>query len=129
MLAPKRTHSIKRRLLWTFAVPLIAVAILWAYTSIPIAAPWAEFGYYGKFNQVQRIIHEIPSLSIIDHWQHHDVIMEDFSFTATNQDGVTIKIDFWENRPEMRLTKDADIRFYIEGVIAEHMRVAQAKLH
>jgi hypothetical protein len=29
----------------------------------------------------------------------------------------------------MRLTKDADIRFYIEGVIAEHMRLAQAKLH
>lgn len=129
MLAPKRTHSIKRRLLWTFAVPLIAVAILWAYTSVPIAAPSAEFGYYGKFNQVQRIIHQIPGLRIVDHWQHHDVIMEDFSFTVANQYGVTIKIDFCENRPEMRLTKDADIRCYIEGVVAEHIRVDQSKLH
>ena len=114
--------SIKRRLLWTFTVPIVAVAALWTYGSVPITAPWAEFGYYGKFNQVQRIIHEIPGVSIVEHTQHHDVIMEDFSFTVANRDGVIIRIDFWEDRPQMWLTRDENIRLYIEGVIADRIR-------
>ena len=115
--------TIKRRLLWAFTFPIVAVAALWAYGSVPITASWAEFGYYGKFNQVQRIIRAIPGLTIVDHTQHHDVIMEDFSFTVANPDGAIIRIDFWENRPEMRLTKDDDIRLYIERVIADRIRV------
>lgn len=124
--------SIKRRLRWAFTVPAVAVVALWAYQSVPVTASWAEFGYYGKFNQVQRIIHEIPGLTIVEHTQHHDVTMEDFSFTVANRDGAIIRIDFWENRPEMRLTKDADIRLYIEGVIAHPIRVSRlshASLH
>jgi hypothetical protein len=111
--------SIKRRVLWACAVPIVAVAALWAYAAVPITAPWAEFGYYGKFNQVQRIINEIPGLTIVEHTQHHDVIMEDFSFTVANGDGAIMRIDFWENRPEMRLTRDADIRSYIASIVAD----------
>lgn len=114
--------SIKRRLWWAFTVPVVAVVALWAYQSVPLTASWAEFGYYGKFNQVQRIIREIPGLTIVEHTQHHDLTMEDFSFTVTNRDGAVIRIDFWENGPEMRLTKDADIRLYIESVIAHPIR-------
>ena len=36
-----------------------------------------------------------------------------------------VGIDFWENGPEMRLTKDADIRLYIESVIAHPIRVSR----
>ena len=52
--------------------------------------------------------------------------MEDFSFTVANPDGAIIRIDFWENRPEMRLTKDADIRLYVESVIADRIRVGSS---
>ena len=111
---------IKRLLLWVIAAPVVVVTTLWAYSSVPITAPWAEFGYYGQFNQVQKIIRSIPGLKIVDHRQHHDVIMEDFSFTVSNMEGTPFEINFWENTPQMKLTKDADIRHYIVSVVASH---------
>lgn len=86
---------------------------IWLYAFAPITAPWAEFGYYGKFHQVQRIIREMPELTIIDQWQHRDVSLEDFGFTVQRKDGSTAQIDFLENSDQMRLSSDEEIRNYI----------------
>ena len=112
----------KLLLCWAFAAPIFAVGALWAYSSVPITAPWAEFGYYGHFNQVQRIIRSMPDLSIVHQWQHHDVVIEDFTFTVAHRDGTSLEIYFWEGTPQMKLTRDSDIRLHIEGVVADHIR-------
>lgn len=111
---------IKRLLIWVIAAPIVAVATLWAYSSVPITAPWAEFGYYGHFNQVQRIIRSMPDLEIVHHWQHHDVAMEDFTFTVAKPGGPSFDIYFWEGTPQMKLSKDADITKYILRVAASY---------
>ena len=110
--------------LWSFALLIGVIALLWAYALGPFTSPWIEFGYYGQFNQVQRIIRGIPELKITDDWQHHDITMEDFGFTVVHHDGPSFRIDFWENSPQMKLSRDADIRHYIDGFVANQLRDA-----
>lgn len=114
--------SIKRLLKWAVITPLIVVLLLWAYSSVPIKASWAEFGYYGHFNQVQRIIRSMPELRIVDSFQHHDVIMEDFSFIVDRQDGTRVQICFWEGTPQMKLRRDREIQDFIETTVSEKIK-------
>lgn len=108
--------------LWSFASLVAAAALLWAYAFGPFTSPWIEFGYYGQFNQIQRIIRGIPELKITDDWQHHDITMEDFGFTLSHRDGPSFRIDFWENSPQMKFSRDADIRNFIDNFVADHLR-------
>ena len=110
-------------ILWSFASLTGVIALFWAYAFAPFTSPWIEFGYYGQFNQVQRIIRSIPELKIANHWQHHDITMEDFGFTVAHRDGATFQIDFWENSPQMKFSRDADIRHFIDSFVAEKLRV------
>ena len=99
-----------------------AIGLLWAYAFGPFKSPWIEFGYYGQFNQVKRIIHSIPELKITDDWQHHDITIEDFGFTVAHRDGPAFRIDFWENSPQMKLSRDADIKHFIERFVADQLQ-------
>lgn len=99
---------------WLLSGLSVTVAIgLWCYDFGPFRASWIEFGYYGKFNQVQRVINGIPELTIVDYWQNHEFIMEDFGFTVRRKDGTTIQINFYENSEPMKLSRDEDIRDYV----------------
>ncbi|WP_299490669.1 hypothetical protein [Acaryochloris sp. IP29b_bin.137] len=95
----------------------ISILGIWLYVFAPITAPWVEFGYYGKFNQVRRIIQETPNLTIIDQWQHRDITLEDFGFTVRRPDGSTVQINFYERSEQMKLSSDDDIRDYIVSSI------------
>jgi hypothetical protein len=108
--------------LWSFASLIGVIVLLWTYAFAPFTSPWIEFGYYGQFNQVQRIICSIPELTITDDWQHHDITMEDFGFTVAHRDGPAFRIDFWENSPQMKRSRDADIRHFIDSFVAEQLR-------
>lgn len=110
-----KTVRILVRLMCGFTI--LSIFGIWLYAFAPITAPWAEFGYYGKFHQVQRIIREMPELSIIDQWQHRDVSLEDFGFTVQRKDGSTTQIDFYDHSDQMRLSSDEDIRNYIASFI------------
>jgi hypothetical protein len=109
---------------WTLGT-LCAIAVaVGAYVFGPFEAPWVEFGYYGQFNQVQRIIRERPELKIEDRWQHRDLIMEDFSFSVAHRDGSKIRIAFWENSPQRKLARDDDIRESIKVEVEARKREA-----
>ncbi len=95
------------------ALWVILLAALWCYALGPFTSPWIEFGYYGEFNQVQRLIREMPDVRIVDHWQHHDISMEDFGFTVRLGDGSARQVNFYENSAQMKLRRDDDIRSFL----------------
>ena len=70
-------------------------------------------GYYGKFNRVRHAIEQMPGLRVVDTWQHHDVTLEDFSFTVVALSGQTNKIVFGEGTPQMSLSKPKDIEAFV----------------
>lgn len=97
---------------------VILLTALWCYALGPFTSPWIEFGYYGEFNQVQRLIREMPDVRIVDHWQHHNLTMEDFGFTVWLTDGSASQVNFYENSPQMKLRRDDDIRKYLRKQIS-----------
>lgn len=103
----------RRILMWFFMAPFAAVLLLWCYALGPFEAEWVEFGYYGQFNQVQRIIRSLPGLKIVDHWQHHDISIEDFGFQIEKAGGERRWVHFYEKSPQMRLHADRDIEQFI----------------
>ena len=38
-------------------------------------------------------------MTIVDHWQHRDVTLEDFSFTLAVEGGRQVQVDFIESSP------------------------------
>jgi len=107
--------SLGRVILGLILVPIFALAMLWCYALGPFEADWIEFGYYGQFNQVQRIIRGMPELKILDHWQHHDISMEDFGFEVEMRSGEKRWINFYEKSPQMKLSDDEPIRKFIQS--------------
>jgi hypothetical protein len=81
-----------------------------------IYTPW-ETGYWGKYNQVRRVITN-HGLQITDSWEHQDITLEDFGFTVCDDHGRQWKIDFFETSPQMKLTTDEEILGYVRACSA-----------
>lgn len=127
---PSKAVSVQATLLFfagILAVLIMPVAAVGVFYFAPFTSPWIEIGYYGQFHRVQRIIREFPELTIYDRFQHQDITMEDFGFRVVHRDGSKFSIDFWENSPQMKLTRDAEIRAYIERMVAEGRRVGRKR--
>ena len=52
------------------------------------------FGYYGKFNRMQRLLDACPGFEIRDSWQHRDLTLEDFGFTLEEPGGRRLELEF-----------------------------------
>ncbi len=76
-------------------------------------------GYYGKFNRVRHVIEQMPDVRVVDTWQHHDVTLEDFSFTVVSAPGQTNKIFFGEGSPQMQFSKPQDIEAFVHHSIGK----------
>jgi hypothetical protein len=77
-----------------------------------------KIGYYGKFNRVHAVIEQMPDVRILDTWQHHDVTLEDFSFTVTSASGHITKVNFLEGSQPMKLSKRQDIEAYVRAALS-----------
>ena len=73
-----------------------------------------ESGYYGQFNRAKHVIQEMPNVSIVDHWQHEDVSLEDFGFTLMVDGNRKVGVTFSENSPQMRMRNKKKIREFIQ---------------
>lgn len=81
-----------------FAV--LALWFGWSFGMFPDIG--AESGYYGQFNRVKHVLESIPGVVIVDHWQHHDVTLEDFGFTLQVGGSDAVQVQFWENSTQMK---------------------------
>ncbi|MBK8095014.1 MAG: hypothetical protein IPK32_24340 [Verrucomicrobiaceae bacterium] len=54
----------------------------------------------------------MPNIQIIDHWQHHDISMEDFGFEVLVA-GEVREINFFEHSAQMQIKEDGEIRAFI----------------
>ena len=50
--------------------------------------------YFADFNKARDRIAGIPGVKIIDHWQHHDLTLEDCGFTLRVNDSEPVRVDF-----------------------------------
>ena len=100
-------------LLLSLAALLVLMAGAWVWKCAPIKNPAIEFGYYGRFHKVQRIISQIPGARILDSWKHEDISLEDFGFTVSLASGEPKRVDFWEGTPVKETGNDEEIRDYV----------------
>ena len=109
---------------WIISVALavpIALGSLYAaglYFGMVGREGWT-IGYYGKFNRVRNVIEHMPDVRIIDTWQHRDVTLEDFGFTIRSDSGQTIKVNFLENSPQMKMNDPKDIEAYVRASVTK----------
>lgn len=108
-----------------FLLALASLALVstgaWVYHLAPIRNPAVEFGYYGRFHKVQRVISGIPGVRIVDHWKHEDVVLEDFGFTVAMDGQAPRRIDFLDGSAIKENGDDGEIRAH---VLAELQRPA-----
>lgn len=111
----------------SFLLALMSLTLIsagaWVWHLAPIRNPKIEFGYYGRYHQVQRVILQIPGTSIVDSWKHEDIVLEDFGFTIQLGENEPKRVDFWDGTPVKENGDDAEIRAY---VLAELQRPATA---
>lgn len=83
-----------------------------------------EVGYYAQFNRVKNVIEHMKGITIIDHWQHKDVTLEDFGFTLLVDDFTNkIEVTFEENSPQMKLRKKQKIREFVQKEIDSNILI------
>lgn len=99
----------QRNRTWIISASLaVPVALCWLYGvgvffGLAGGETW-KIGYYGKFNRVRAVIEQMPDVRIVDSWQHHDVTLEDFSFTVMSVTGHRAKVNFLQDSPEMKMS-------------------------
>ena len=100
-------------------VPFAVLALwcAWSWGMFPNIG--AESGYYGQFNRVKHVLDEMPQLQVTNDWQHHDITLEDFGFYVVVNGAHSVRVDFWENSPQMKMRDKSRIREFIEEQIKE----------
>jgi hypothetical protein len=97
---------------------LVAVVVIgmvgWIILDLSLPNYGWEFGNYGQFNRVQHVIEDMPNVSIVDHWQHQDVSLEDFGFTLMVDGNRKVGVTFSENSHQMRLRNKKKIKEFIQ---------------
>ena len=111
-----------RNVLVWLCVSLPLIALIWmACFILNLTLPnygW-EIGYFGQFNRVKHVIEEMPDVTIVDHWQHQDITLEDFGFTLELSGGEQVKINFWDKTAPMKERNKERLRQHIELEIRE----------
>ena len=79
----------------------------------------AESGYYGQLNRVKHVLDEMPHVQVTNNWQHHDITLEDFGFSLVVNGVRSVRVDFWENSPQMKMRDKSRIREFIEEQIKD----------
>ena len=80
----------------------------WQWGSFPDYG--VESGYYGQFNRVRHVLEDMPNVTIVDHWQHQDISLEDFGFALMVEGTQNVNVTFSENSPQMRMRSKQKIR-------------------
>jgi hypothetical protein len=105
------------RILYIVALSMI-LFIVWGLWSTGQFGNWGlEWGYYGQFNRVKRVLEEMPNVQITDSWQHHDITLEDFAFSLLVDETRTLQVTFHENSPQMKVRDASRIREFMEEKI------------
>ena len=90
---------------------LLGVGWLWLMWEIGELGDWGlESGYYGQFNRVKHVLEAIPHVQVANQWQHHDITLEDFGFYLVVSNDRSVRVDFWENSPQMEERDKAIVR-------------------
>jgi hypothetical protein len=101
-------------------VAIIGVVRLWLMWGLGEFGNWGlESGHYGQFNRVKHVLEDMPHVRITNDWRHHDIALEDFGFDLVVDGDRSIRVDFLENSPQMKMRDKARIREYIEEQITE----------
>ncbi|MFM7181374.1 MAG: hypothetical protein ACKO2G_07925 [Verrucomicrobiales bacterium] len=100
-------------LLFSLSALLVLSSGWWVWNCAPIKNPAIEFGYYGRYHKVQRVISQIPGASIVDSWKHEDIVLEDFGFTVSLQGKEAKRVNFWDGTPIKESGDDEEIRSYV----------------
>jgi hypothetical protein len=97
---------------------VLGVVWLWVMWEIGELGNWGlESGYYGQFNRVKHVLGEMPRVNITNDWQHHDITLEDFGFYLMVDGSRSVRVDFLENSPQMKLRDKTLIRKFVEEKI------------
>ncbi len=104
------------------ALPAVAVLVFigmigWVWIDLNLPDQGWEFGYYGQFNRVKHVIEDMPGVTIIDHWQHKDISLEDFGFTLMVDGNRQVGVTFSENSPQMQERNRNRLREFIQKEI------------
>jgi len=106
-------------------VPM-ALVMLWFLWEIGRFGNWGlESGYYGHYNRVKHVIEKMPDVVITNHWQHHDITLEDFGFYLLVNQTNSVHVNFPENSTQMKERNKSALQFFIEQEI-EKARVVPA---
>jgi hypothetical protein len=90
LLLPRRTRSWSSGIAFVASSTFITLGV--AFGTFPnVGLP---FGYYGKFNRIQRALNACSGVKVIDSWQHRDLILEDFGFTIQEPSGRPLELEF-----------------------------------
>jgi hypothetical protein len=100
-------------LFFSLSALLVLATGFWVWNFAPIKNPAIEFGYYGRFHQVQRVISEIPGARIMDTWKHEDIVLEDFGFTISLESQEPKRVDFRDGAAVKEYGDDEEIRAYV----------------
>jgi hypothetical protein len=99
----------------------VAVAILWFLWELGRFGNWGlESGYYGQFNRVQHVIEAMSNVEITNSWMHEDISLEDFGFFLLVNGTNAVRVDFWENSPQMKERDKRRIWAYVDGQISSN---------
>ncbi len=110
--------TLKKRSLSLLVLLPFALFGLWFAWGIGIIPDLGlESGYYGQFNRVKHVIEDMSGVTIVDHWQHKDVSLEDFGFTLRLSDGSEVNVEFLDATPEKNERNQKRLRQIIEKQI------------
>ena len=108
----------KKPVLSLLALAPFALAAAWLAWQAGLLGDWGvESGYYGQFNRVKLVLESMPGVRIENHWQPHDVTLEDFGFDVRTKEDRPVRLNFGEGSPQMRERDTARLRAFIEAEI------------
>ncbi len=111
-----RIMKMQKDILFSLAIPVAILVLVCLWVAL-FADHGGEFGYYEHFNRVKHVMEEMPNVTIIDHWQHKDISLEDFGFTLIIEGKRQVEVDFTENSPQMKMRSKSKIREFIQEKI------------
>ena len=120
---------IQKKLLLALGLTVFALGLvgLWAlYTAWEVGIfpdCGLEIGYYGQYNRVKHVIESMPNVRIVDHWQHHDMSLEDFGFTLVVDGTRKVRVDLHEGSSEMKERNKDRLREFIQRQIDSNQPV------
>jgi hypothetical protein len=107
-------------------VLLQVLGFLWLLWQLGVFGNWGlESGYYGQFNRVKHVIEEMPGVVIVDHWQHHDVSLEDFGFALLIEGDRKAQVNFTESSPQIKERNKSKLRAFIRKEIDSNNVLSQ----